>query len=76
MEMLNEGEVVFRIWCNGDRTVGDYGSRANVIVWVGFEKEYLNFVREQLEDCFTKIWDDTSVIAMTDEEYKKYTSED
>lgn len=61
----------FRIFAQGDRTVGDGTFNATVEVEdIKSDTEYEEFVRERLTRAFTDIFD-AKAIVMTAEEYRR-----
>jgi hypothetical protein len=62
--------MVFTLQCHGDPSVGIPGQEATVDVWVPEnDQEHLQFVKDQLVECFRAIWDE-KVWIWTEEQLK------
>ena len=63
------GFVTFILSHEGDQSVGIHGDQAKVHIWVGRDREYQEFVRDTLRDCFSTMWDFRTAI-VTDAELR------
>lgn len=53
--------IKFVAYCNGDRTVGDYGQTAEISVHV-HDAQHERCVREALQEAFTTIFDERAIV--------------
>jgi hypothetical protein len=70
--------ILFRIFAEGDRTVGDGLLEAVVVIphLLIHDEDRVQGAREALEEAFEKIFDSRRVRVMTREEYKKFEEEE
>jgi hypothetical protein len=61
--------ITAHIWCNGDEEKGSEATETNVnTCFVGFkDDEHRSFVRKQLEDCFSQLWEQKAKVLFSDE---------